>query len=161
VPTRFYAAAEKLVAAHRAAHEAKATPEGSRRHAPGESGPRVKRPPTRTCLGCRRARPQAMLVRLVRLPNGIVARGLRGASRGTGRVRVSRRRVRRARAEPGTARPRVQEASEAGPDLAAVVRAAGQREAAVPATVASPEVAWLCEVGASAIGDVDVITVRA
>jgi predicted RNA-binding protein YlxR (DUF448 family) len=102
-----------------------------------------------------------MLVRLVRLPNGIVVAdsGARAAGRGAyvcpGAECVERA-LSRGRLGHAFKKP-----SEAGPDLAAVVRAAGQREAAVPATVASPEVAWLCEVGASAIGDVDVITVRA
>ena len=52
--------------------------------------------------------------------------------------------------------------SEASPNLAAAVRAAGEREARAQPAVAetSPEGAVLREAGASAIDDVDVITVR-
>lgn len=42
------------------------------------------RPPVRTCLGCRRARPQAELLRVVRTPDGRVQPdpGRRGRGRG-------------------------------------------------------------------------------
>ena len=119
----------------------------------------MKTPPTRTCLGCRRARPQAMLVRLVRLPNGTVVAdsGTRAAGRGAyvcPDAACVERALSRGRLGHAFKKP-----SEAHPDLAAVVRAAGRREA-VPATAGKPEVAELCEVAGRAIGDVDVITVR-
>ena len=119
----------------------------------------MKTPPTRTCLGCRRARPQAMLVRLVRLPNGTVIAdsGTRAAGRGAyvcPDAACVERALTRGRLGHAFKKP-----SEADPDLAAVVRAAGRREA-VPATAGKPEVTVLCEVAVRAIGDVDVITVR-
>ncbi len=115
--------------------------------------------PARTCLGCRKARPQALLVRLVRLPNGTVVAdsGTRAAGRGAyvcPNAECVERALSRGRLGHAFKKP-----SEAGPDLAATVRAAG-REAAVQATEASPEVALLYEMGARATGDVDVITVR-
>jgi predicted RNA-binding protein YlxR (DUF448 family) len=51
--------------------------------------------------------------------------------------------------------------SEAGPNLAAAVRTAAGREPDAAMAEASPEGALLCEAGARAIGDVEVITVRA
>jgi len=117
----------------------------------------VKTPPTRTCLGCRRARPQAMLVRLVRLPNGTVVAdsGTRAAGRGAyvcPDAACVERALSRGRLGHAFKKP-----SEAHPALAAAVRAAGRREA-VPATAGKPEDTELCEVAGR---DVDVLTVRA
>jgi predicted RNA-binding protein YlxR (DUF448 family) len=100
-----------------------------------------------------------MLVRLVRLPNGTVIAdsGTRAAGRGAyvcPDAACVERALSRGRLGHAFKKP-----SEADPDLAAVVRAAGRREA-VPATAGKPEVAVLCEVAARAIGEVDVITVR-
>jgi len=122
----------------------------------------VKTPPSRTCLGCRRARPQAALVRLVRLPTGtvVVDAGTRAAGRGAyvcPDTPCLERGLSRGRLGHAFRKP-----SEASPNLAAAVRAAGEREARAQPAVAetSPEGAVLCEAGASAIDDVDVITVR-
>jgi Protein of unknown function (DUF448) len=51
--------------------------------------------------------------------------------------------------------------SEAGPNLIAAVRAAAGREPDTALAESSPEGALLCEAGARAIGEVEVITVRA
>src|SRR5947209_10073284 len=115
--------------------------------------------PCRTCLGCRRARPKALLIRLVRLPSGAVVVDARARAAGRGAyvcpdAACVERALSRGRLGHAFKKP-----SEAHPDLAAVVRAAGRREA-VPATAGKPEVAELCEVAGRAIGDVDVITVR-
>lgn len=101
-----------------------------------------------------------MLVRLVRLPSGTVVAdsGTRTAGRGAyvcPDAECVERALSRGRLSHAFKKP-----SLAGPDLAAVVRAAGRGEAAVPTTAASPEVALLYEMGARATGDVDVITVR-
>ena len=44
----------------------------------------MKRPPMRTCLGCRRSRPKAGLVRLVRNADGVVVADRGGTARGRG-----------------------------------------------------------------------------
>jgi len=51
--------------------------------------------------------------------------------------------------------------SEAAPNLVAAVRAAAGRGPHAALAETSPEGALLCEAGARAIGDVEVITVRA
>ena len=111
----------------------------------------MKTPPSRTCLGCRRTRPQAELVRLVRLTNGTVVVG--DAPRATGRGayvcpddECLERGLSRGRLGHAFRKP-----SEADPNLATAVRAAAHREAGG---------ARLYEVSARAIQDVDAITVR-
>src|SRR5438477_11101439 len=42
----------------------------------------MNRAPTRTCVGCRRARPQEELVRYVRTPDGMLAEGRSLSGRG-------------------------------------------------------------------------------
>ena len=120
----------------------------------------MKTPPSRTCLGCRRARPQAALVRLVRLTNGtvVVDGGTRAAGRGAylcPDAECIKRGLSRGRLGHAFRKP-----SEAGPNLAAAVRAAARLEARAAPAEASPAGALLCEVSARAIEDVDVITVR-
>jgi predicted RNA-binding protein YlxR (DUF448 family) len=111
----------------------------------------VKTPPSRTCLGCRRSRPQVALVRLVRLTNGTVV--VDGAPRAAGRgayvcpeAECLERGLSRGRLGHAFRKP-----SEADPSLAMAVRAAAGREA--PG-------ARRYEVSGSAIEDVDAITVR-
>jgi predicted RNA-binding protein YlxR (DUF448 family) len=104
----------------------------------------VKTPPRRTCLGCRRARPQAALVRLVRLTNGtvVVDAGSRAPGRGAyvcPDADCVARGLSRGRLGHAFRKP-----SEAGANLAAAVLAG------------SPPF----EVNPAAIEDVDVITVR-
>ncbi len=111
----------------------------------------MKTSPSRTCLGCRRTRPQAALVRLVRLTNGTVV--VDGAPRAAGRGayvcpedECLERGLSRGRLGHAFRRP-----SEADPGLAMAVRVATGREA--PG-------ARQYEVSGRAIEDVDVITVR-
>ena len=101
------------------------------------------------------------MVRLIRLPNGMVV--VDGAHRAAGRgayvcpdAECVERGLSRGRLGHAFRKP-----SEAGPDLAAAVRAAGRQSApALPrAAPAGPGTA-LCEVGVRAIEDVDVIAVR-
>jgi len=104
----------------------------------------VKTPPRRTCLGCRRARPQAALVRLVRLTNGtvVVDRGARAAGRGAyvcPDANCVERGLTRGRLGHAFRKP-----SEASSNLTASVLAGS-----LP-----------CEVSATAIEDIDVISVR-
>jgi uncharacterized protein len=120
----------------------------------------VKTPPSRTCVGCRRARPQAALVRLVRLASGTVV--VDGRTRAAGRgayvcpdAECLGRGLSRGRLGHAFRKP-----SEAGPNLAAAVRAAAPREVRAPLADAGREDALLCDVSAGAIEDVDVITVR-
>lgn len=120
----------------------------------------MKTPPSRTCVGCRRARPKALLVRLVRLQNGtvVVDAGTPPAGRGAyvcPDTECLERGLSRGRLGHAFRKP-----SEAGPNLAAAVRAVGPREARAPLDERSPEAALLSAVGASAIDEVDVITVR-
>ncbi|PYN87184.1 MAG: DUF448 domain-containing protein [Candidatus Rokuibacteriota bacterium] len=103
--------------------------------------------PSRTCLGCRRVRPQAALIRLVRLTSGtvVVDAGRRGAGRGAyvcPDTQCIERGLSRGRLGHAFRKP-----SEAGPNLGAAVRAAARRVA--PG-------APLCEVSARAIEDADV-----
>jgi len=102
-----------------------------------------------------------MLVRLVRLPNGTVIADAGGRAAGRGAyvcpdAECVERALSRGRLGHAFRRP-----SEASPGLAAAVRAAGRCEDRAPSAEASPEVVLLCGVGARAVGDVDVITVRA
>ena len=104
----------------------------------------MKTPPRRTCLGCRRARPQAALVRLVRLTNGAVDvdRGARAAGRGAyvcPDANCVERGLTRGRLGHAFRKP-----SQAGSNLAASVLAGSLRG----------------EVSATPIEDIDVITVR-
>jgi predicted RNA-binding protein YlxR (DUF448 family) len=118
----------------------------------------VKKQPTRTCLGCRQVRPQGALVRVVRLANGTVVADTGTHATGRGAYVCPDGRC----VERGLSRARLshafKKASEAAPDLAAVVRACARAEA--PVADAREEVPVLYAVAASAIGDVDVITVR-
>jgi uncharacterized protein len=121
----------------------------------------VKTPPSRTCLGCRRTRPKADLVRLTRTPSGtvVVDCGPRATGRGAyvcPEPECLERGLSRGRLGHAFRKP-----SEAGPDLVATVRAAAGREPRATLAEASPEGTLLCEAGAGAIGDVAVITVRA
>lgn len=87
----------------------------------------MKREPSRTCLGCREVRPKGRLVRLIRLPSGIVVvdASARAAGRGayvcpdTGCVEQALVRGRLAHA--------FRKPCVASPDLAAAVAAAGRR----------------------------------
>ena len=121
----------------------------------------MKTPPSRTCLGCRRARPKAALVRLARTASGtvVVDRGPRATGRGAyvcPEPECLERGLSRGRLGHAFRKP-----SEASPDLVAEVRAAaGYAPVATPAD-AGPERALLCEVGATTIGEIDVIPVRA
>jgi uncharacterized protein len=109
----------------------------------------VKKQPTRTCLGCRQVRPQDALVRVMRLADGTVVADT--GARATGRgayvcpdAHCAERGLSRARLSHAFKKP-----SEAGPDLAAVVR--GGARAVVSATDASEEVPVLFAVAASAV----------
>jgi uncharacterized protein len=120
----------------------------------------VKNPPSRTCLGCRRARAKAALVRLARLPNGTVV--VDSGPRATGRgayvcpdPECVARGLTRGRLGHAFRRP-----SEAGANLAAEALAAGPCETKASLAEASAAEAVLYEVGARAIGNVDTITVR-
>jgi len=118
----------------------------------------VKKQPTRTCLGCRQVRPQDALVRVVRLADGTVVADTGARATGRGAYVCPDAQC----AERGLSRARLshafKKASEAGLDLAAVVRAGAR--AVVSVTDAREEVPVLFAVAASAIGDVDVMTVR-
>lgn len=118
----------------------------------------MKKPPTRTCLGCRQVRPQDALVRVVRLADGTVVADTGTRATGRGAYVCPDAHC----AERGLSRARLshafKKASEAAPDLAAVVRAGAR--AVVPVTEAAEGVPVLFAVAASAIGDVDVMTVR-
>ena len=135
----------------------------------------MKTLPSRTCLGCRRTRPQRDMVRLIRLPSGTVV--VDGENRAAGRgayvcpdAECLERGLSRGRLGHAFRKP-----SEAGPDLAAAVRAAGRRGApalpsdapalpsdapALPSAAPAVPGTALCEVGARAIDDIDVIAVR-
>lgn len=111
----------------------------------------MKTLPSRTCLGCRRTRLQAALVRVTRLTDGTVAvdGGRRAAGRGAyvcPEDECLERGLSRGRLSHAFRKP-----SEASPNLAMAVRVAARGEAAG---------ARRCEVSASAIEDVDAITVR-
>ena len=118
----------------------------------------MKTPPSRTCLGCRRARPKTMLVRLVRRSSGTVVADLGTRPVGRGAYvcptaecverALSRNRLGHAFKKP----------SEASPDLASILRSAGRDEGAPRASEASPGAVLLCEVGTGAIVQVDVIS---
>ncbi len=100
-------------------------------------------------------------MRLARTPSGtvVVDRGPRATGRGAyvcPEPECLERGLSRGRLGHAFRRP-----SEASPNLVAEVRvAAGREPDAVPAD-ASPQGARLCEVGARAIGHVEVITVKA
>jgi len=114
--------------------------------------------PSRTCLGCRRARPKALLVRLVRLPTGTVVTDPTARAEGRGAyVCPDAACVDRA-LSPGRLRHAFRRPSEAGPNLAAVVRAAARPGAGPPACEASPGSAVVRAVSEV---EVDVIAVRA
>src|SRR5262249_20448477 len=145
-------------------------PGGARGEGDARRGPNalVKTLPSRTCLGCRRARPQRDMVRLIRLPNGtvVVDGGKRAAGRGADVCPDA------ACLERGLSRGRLGHAfrkpSEAAPDLVASVCAADRRAApalpsvapALPSAAPAVPGTALCEVGARAFEDVDVIAVR-
>jgi len=101
------------------------------------------------------------MVRLIRLPNGMVV--VDGAHRAAGRgayvcpdAECVERGLSRGRLGHAFRKP-----SEAGPDLAAAVRAAGRQGApALPSAAPALPNRALCEVGVRAIEDVDVIAVR-
>ena len=101
----------------------------------------MKTAPSRTCLGCRRARPKGVLVRLIRMPDGTVVVDSAGRAAGRGAYVCPDTEC----LERGLSRGRLGHAfkkpSEASLNLAAGV--------------------LLYEIGARAIGDVEVITVRA
>jgi uncharacterized protein len=120
----------------------------------------VKKAPSRTCLGCRRARPKGALVRLTRRPDGtvVVDPGARAAGRGAyvcPNTECLERGLSSGRLGHAFKKP-----SEAGLNLLAAVRAAVPHEARISLATARPGDMLLREVGATAIGDVDVITVR-
>ena len=103
-----------------------------------------------------------MLVRLVRLADGTVGADSTGRAAGRGAYVCPETPC----VERGLSRGRLGHAfrkpSEASSGLAAaVMRAAGRDADAVPARGASSDEAMLCEVSADAVGEVDVITVRA
>ena len=119
----------------------------------------MRNPPSRTCLGCRRARAKTALVRLARLPNGtvVVDTGPRASGRGAyvcPDPACLERGLSRGRLGHAFRRP-----SEAGANLTTEALAAGQREANAPLAEASAEEAMYA-VDARAIGNVDTITVR-
>src|SRR2546425_13062123 len=88
--------------------------------------------PSRTCLGCRRARPKGWLVRLVRLGSGtvVVDPSARAAGRGA-YVCPDTACVERALSRDRLAHA-FKKACAAAPDLAEAVRAAGRRGGGVP-----------------------------
>jgi len=86
--------------------------------------------PSRTCLGCRRARPKAVLVRLVRPSSGVVVvdPGARAAGRGAyvcPDAACVERALSRGRLAHAFRKP-----CEVSPDLATAVRAAARRRVA-------------------------------
>jgi predicted RNA-binding protein YlxR (DUF448 family) len=93
--------------------------------------------PTRTCLGCRRARPKGWLVRLVRLGSGIVVVDPSAAAAGRGAYVCPEA----ACVEHALSRGRLAHAFKKpcapSPDLAAEVQAASDRGAGAPAGEAS------------------------
>ena len=121
----------------------------------------MKKTPTRTCLGCRRARPKGVLVRLARTPSGtvVVDGGPRAVGRGAYVCPESdclERGLSRGRLGHAFRKP-----SEAGPDLVAEVLAGAACGPLAVAVEAGAERALLIEIGTRAIGDVEVIPVRA
>lgn len=108
--------------------------------------------PSRTCLGCRRARPKVCLVRLVRLRSGtvVVDPSARAAGRGA-YVCPDPACVERALSRDRLAHA-FKKACAPAPDLAEAVRAAGRRRAGAPG----------CEAGSGAdASETGVMAVRA
>jgi len=87
----------------------------------------MKSEPSRTCLGCREARPKGRLVRLVRLRSGVVVVDASARAAGRGAyvcpdVRCVERALIRGRLAHAFRKP-----CAASPDLAAAVATAGRR----------------------------------
>ena len=128
--------------------------------------------PCRTCLGCRRARPKALLIRLVRLQSGAVVVDARARAAGRGAyVCPDAACVERALSR-GRLAHAFRQASEASPDLAMAVRAAGRRGALLRAAARPGTGAPTCEAGNMKVGrpaeaavgsvcETDAMTVRA
>ena len=88
----------------------------------------MKSEPSRTCLGCREARPKSGLIRLVRVRSGIVVVDAAGRAAGRGAyvcpdTACVERALIRGRLAHAFRKPCV-----ASPDLAAAVAAVGRRE---------------------------------
>jgi len=123
----------------------------------------MRTPPSRTCLGCRRARPKGALVRLVRLPNGTVVVDPSAHAAGRGayvcpEAACVERALNRGRLTHAFRKP-----CEAGPDLAAAVRAvAGCGAGAPPGQAGGTNLAPPARVSrTSDICQSDVVAVRA
>jgi len=117
----------------------------------------VKGPATRTCLGCRQARPKAGLVRLVRTASGIViADGGPRPSAGRGAYVCPELECLERGLSPGRLGHAFRKPSQAAPDLITEVQVRAARcDADVAPSRAAQERVPLREVGARVSDDIE------